>query len=602
MSTEVVRSGFDAWVESSKPTTKHPRETHYRLLTGAKQAFLWMKSPAPLGATVTRATLTLQMRGEASGTRVINVHRVGESWKESSTHWNNRPGTVGSAITKTVGPYTNGFDVEIDVTSIVQAWANGSPNYGFRLSTNAASTIQVYAMASTAHPVLEVEWSDAPARPSDLRPSGAATGASHPHLTFTYLDVSGNTALAAVQVQLSSTSSFTSPLFDSGEVATTSAGLDLAETAFTGLADDQTVYWRVRAKDGAGLWSTWSAAAEFSRRVKPTVAITNLSEGVVYDSTPLILWDTTGSQVRYRVLVYDAADLSRPVHDSGTVESAEEQYTLPAGVLADDRDYRVKVRVWDGWNRQATPGDPTYSEAAADVHADTDAAVGGVATLVATQDERSPWVTLEWTRSTTPDAFVLIRDGREVRRWDDPADVFVSGTTYRYRQSGARPAWPHTYEVRAVVNGRQSKVNPVITYASRVEGLWLVDSSRGINVTLWGDDAGSWGTEDDASVYTPIGSTRAVRIVSGVRGHEGSLSGLLMEGFGKTFAEMEADLLAIKSEPSRTVRIIAGDENFEAIVGNISISPSPKTRPGQLVKEVTFDFWQVGSLPFKANI
>jgi hypothetical protein len=602
LSTEVVRSGFDAWTEAAKPFTKHPKETHYRVRFGQNLAFLWMKSPAPLGATVTRATLTLQMRGAASGSRVLNVHRAATSWKEGGTHWNNQPLGAGTAVQKTIPAYTNGYDVEIDVTPIVQAWANGTPNYGFRFSTDSTSTIQIYALASTAHPVLEVEWSDAPAKPSDLRPSEAATSLAKPHLTFTYLDVSGNTELAAVQVQVSATESFSSPMFDSGEVATQSSGLDLSQTAFSGLADDQVVYWRVRAKDGAGLWSVWSDPVQMSRRLKPTVEISNLGAGVVYDSTPLIIWDTTGSQTRYRVLVYDKADLSRPVHDSWQVESAEESYTLPAGVLRDDREYRLKVRVWDGWHREATPGDPTYSEAVADFHADTDAEVGPVASLVATQDDRSPWVTLEWTRSTTPDAFVLVRDGEVVARWDEPEELFVSGSTYRYKQSGARPNWTHTYEVRAVVNGRQSKDNPVLTYASRVEGLWLVDSGRGINVTLWGDDAGEWSTEDDASVYTPVGGTRAVRIVSGIRGHEGSLSGYLMEGFGKTFAEMEADLLALKSEPSRPVRIIAGDENFSALIGNISISPSPRTRSGRIVKDVSFSFWQVGPLPFKANI
>src|SRR5690606_26911774 len=55
-----------------------------------------------------------------------------------------------------------------------------------------------------------------PSQPSDLRPSEAATSLAKPHLTFTYEDLGGNTALAAVQVQISATSSFSSPLFDSG--------------------------------------------------------------------------------------------------------------------------------------------------------------------------------------------------------------------------------------------------------------------------------------------------------------------------------------------------------------------------------------------------
>ncbi len=42
--------------------------------------------------------------------------------------------------------------------------------------------------------------------------------------------------------------------------------------------------------------------------------------------------------------------------------------------------------------------------------------------------------------------------------------------------------------------------------------------------------------------------------------------------------------------------------SFEALVGNITISPSPKTRAGEVYKNVSFDFWQVGDVPFDAVV
>ncbi|WP_245605667.1 hypothetical protein [Promicromonospora kroppenstedtii] len=291
--------------------------------------------------------------------------------------------------------------------------------------------------------------------------------------------------------------------------------------AWAGMSDGQTVNWRVQARDGAGLWSTWSEPVPMTRRVKPTVTISNLGAGAAYDSSPPIIWSVTGgTQVRYRVLVYHVTDLSRPVYDSKERQSSETSLTIPSGYLFDDWTYRVKVRVWDSQNREATPGDPTYAQAQADFHLDTDVAVGGVTGLSVAQVGQTPTVDIEWQRSTTPDRFVILRDGR-ISRTVDAEDVYVSGTTYRYRSHGSRPNWSHRYEVRAVVNGRTSATNPDVYYAVPVEGIWLIDRDRDINVTLMGNDEGTWSMEDDASVYTPIGSTQPVRIVNGMRGLEG---------------------------------------------------------------------------------
>jgi hypothetical protein len=329
---------------------------------------------------------------------------------------------------------------------------------------------------------------------------------------------------------------------------------------------------------------------------------TMTSMGSVFDPTPPIIWSVSGgTQRRYRVLVFRAGELTRPLHDSKEQQGTDTAYTIPSGVLKDEGAYRVVVRVWDAENREATPGDPTYAEAWADFTVATDETVGPVTALTATQHGVTPWVDVEWQRSTTPDAFAFVRDG--VVAWvKDAAELFVGGNTYRYTVVASRPHFAHVYEVRAIVNGKQSSANPTVTYAVPVEGIWLRDVDRGVDVTLWGNDEGTWTQEDDASVYAPVGSTRVVRIVSGMRGIEGSLTGYLMEGFGKTFAEQEADLIAIKEQPANVVQLVAGDQSFQALIGNLTISPTPKTRAGQIVKAVSFDFWQVGDLGFNPNI
>lgn len=750
MSTQTVTSGFDTWASSSGPTTPHPRESALKLRADAGQGFLWFRSPAPAGTSITSATLTLTARGASTGSRAVEVYRIAESWKEGKLTWNNRPAVFPSTLVSTpIGTLADGDTVTIDVTSILQAWSGGGANYGIRVGTTATTTHQFYAFNSSRGPKLTVTWSDNPSQPSDLRPSEAVTGLALPHVTFTYEDLSGNTALAAVQAQVSATSSFASPLYDSGEVATTESGLDLSliaaqrlpnpsfstnttgwtgsnatlarvttpvstgpgalsltavaagnmyaytaafpvvpgqtytadavvraastvrssfvrlrwynaagteittssgtatnnttayagrtvsqvapvgaasvrvevqfssaalgeihyvdnvtlvggSSAWAGMSEDQTVFWRVRAKDGDGLWSVWSDVVSMTRKSKPSVAITNLGAGVAYDTSPPIIWSVTGgTQHRYRVLVDHVTDPERWVYDSGVIQSAENTLTIPSG-LRDDRTYRVRVRVWDAQNREATPGDPTYREASATFYLDTDVAVAPPTDLTVTQEGATPYAIVEFKRSTTPDRFVIIRDDGIADV--DASEIFVSGTTYRYRSHYARPNRTERYEVRAVVNNRTSRGNPSTTFATRVEGIWLVDRDRQISVTLWGNDEGTWSNDDDASVYAPINGTRVVRVVNGMRGLEGSLSGFLMEGFGKSFDEMEADLYRLKERPYQTVQLYAGDASFEALVGNIAVSPSEKTRSGQIVKRVTFDFWQVGDLPFDATL
>jgi hypothetical protein len=601
MATQTVLSGMDAWVSTGYPNQSHPQEPVIKARSGIANAYVWFRSPAPAGAVITQALLTLTVKNSSTGSRTVSARRANATWSASKLTWNNQPGQGPNDSTTSIGSLSNGSTVVLDVTQFVQAFANGTPNYGWRITTSSSSSVHFYGFNSSHAPKLTVTWSDNPAQPVDLAPAEGVTSLAKPHLTFTYQDLGGNTELAAVQVQVNATDSFSSPAFDSGVVETQASGLDLAETAFAGITDGQTVYWRVRARDGAGLWSTWSDSVSLTRHVKPTVAITNLGAGVAYETTPPIIWSVTGgTQKRYRVLVSKLSDVTRTIYASDTRTSTDTAFTIPAGVLEDDTDYRVRVRVWDRDDREASPGDPAYTEAFADFHLDVDATVDPPTNLTITQDGFKPYVFVEFDRETTPDRFVIIRDGRTVAT-RDADELFVDGTHYRYKSYGPRPNWSHRWEVRAVVNGKTSADNPSKYFATKVEGIWLVDRERDIEVTLLGDDEGTWEMEDDASVYTPIGSTQVVRIVSGMRGLSGSLSGVLMAGFGKPYSAMENDLYQIKERPYQTVQLYAGDVSMEVMLGNITLSPSPKTRAGQVFKNVSFDFWQVNQKEFDAR-
>lgn len=601
MSRQVVTSGFDAYINANQPSATNPSPARLHLRSDTFFSYLWFRNPAPRGATVTRATLVLHASGASTGSRTISVYRTTEQWFMGLLNWNNRPAVATPGRSTTVGALAANQRIEVDVTPLVQAWANGSPNYGVTVRTTGTTLHYLGGLTSGWKPSLDVEWSDAPATPTDLSPSEAVTGATHPHVTFTYLDVSGNTELAAVQVQANPTNSWSSPLFDSGTVATTEAGLDLSTTAFPGLSEGVPMLWRVRAQDGAGLWSAWSQAVAMTYEPHPTVEITNLNDGEIYDPSPVILWTASASVVKHKVIATDLVT-GKNVYVSPDIAGPGGEHTIPFGPLKDGRSYRIKVRVWDGESREATPGDPTWVQDTHDVLLDVSDTVGWVTGLTATQVGVSPEVELSWQRNDTPDAFVVLRDGEIISR-PDAGDVFDSGTTYRLRVGGHRPNWEHSYTVRAVVNNVMSVSSTPAVLTTRVEGAWIYGGFLGTldgspRVAMWGDDGGSWDQEDDASVYAPIGSTKVVRVVNGMRGLEGSFSGHIADGFGATIAEAEEVLYTIKENPTMNYRLALGDTSLIVLIGNVKISPTPRTRRGNNIRDVSFDFWSVGELPF----
>jgi hypothetical protein len=108
-------------------------------------------------------------------------------------------------------------------------------------------------------------------------------------------------------------------------------------------------------------------------------------------------------------------------------------------------------------------------------------------------------------------------------------------------------------------------------------------------VWVAGDDPGSWAMGEDATVVAPLGSTRVSRRVQSQRGHEGSISGLLVDAYGTTAVQYEADLLKMRDSPTRQVTLALGDLSIRVLLGNIDTHPIA----GQPVyRAVSFDFWQ----------
>lgn len=601
-SKSTLRNAVDTFAASNNPSANWADAKTLQVESGVANSFVFFNRPFPLGATIVSATLRLYTATDWNATRTVTVKAATEHWGVNRLTWNNRPavGFLAASVTQS----STGVDDEwaFDVTAHLQRISDGAVWYGFRVETTAATRLKLWSADAHDHkPTLEVTWSSAPQAPTTLTPSGSqAVSIAKPTLRFDFSDNRGSTALQAVQAQVDAGGNFATPAFDSGTVLVTEPELDLAATAYAGLTAGQETRWRVRVQDGAGLWSEWSDVVRFRRDVKGTLSIDNPPvSGIVSEWTPPIIWGLTGeTQAAWQVFVTPDDDPGTRLYDTGRTKGADTSWTLPKAVIEDDSDYRVVVRTWDTKERVSNPGDPVYTQAVRTFHFNEDPTPNHVTALAMAALPPTPDVALTWDRSTAPDSFAIKRNGKVIESGIDPADVLQSGTSYRWVDRDAGPYRTHEWVVQSVVNGKTSTGNPSVTGQGQTQGIWLHCFDLDLDVWIAGSDDGTWAMGEEATTHNPVGSSRGIRVTQALRGWEGTISGTLTRGAGKSAEAWEDNLMRIKAHPGRVCRLTLGNEAFRCVLGNIASWPTP-TVP--ITKGVSFDFFATGGLPYRVR-
>lgn len=606
-----VSNGTDTWVKQNRPSDKLAGVDNLEVSNipgSVRYAYLSFARPFPKGVTILSAKLRMTSRYDETGSRTVTLKKVTAAWTSTKMTWNNKPAvsaTDSKALTKGTAPAYTVW--EFDVTTHMQAVADGAAWYGWRFETSATTLYHQFFSANASvsgrsvKPTLEIVYIEKPSKPTQLSPAGGrVTALSKPILRFDFTDSQGSTTMQAFQVQLNPTNSFTAPAFDTGTYLASVPQLDLSTTAYAGLADAATAYWRVRVQDDSGLWSSWSDATSFTRRVKPTLTIVNPPANEIDEPTPPIIWSLTGgTQTAWQVIVKNAN--GDWLHTSGKTTSTDVDYTIPAGVIKwNNISYNLEVRVWDTYGRESTPGDTAWIAAAKDVTYAYDATTDPVTSLVATLQYPKPVVVLTWARSLAPDSFTVRRDGEVIKAVLEPVDALVTGTTYEYVDYDASPGRAHVYTVEAVVNGKTSTPNPTSTITPEAVGIWLMDPTEDIYVQILDADEGTWAMGEEAGIFSPLGGTKSVRVTQALRGYEGSLSGRIVElpDSTGTISEQEDDIWKLKSRPGRTYTLALSDISMKVVIGNVVVAPLPTK---EVTKKVSFDFWSQ-EVPFQAEM
>lgn len=585
-----VRSRIDTFANEAAPKQNYADGVKLSLNGGVsadnRQAFIFLARPFPLGSSILEATLKLHLAGAWTGTQTVTAKRITASWKENKLTWDDRPAaSVTNSASVTVTGGTDAQEIELNLAPMLSDVSAGDEWYGVRLELDADATRKLYSSdypQASLRPVLELNWVVPPLPPSQLSPAGEqSVSVSHPTLSWHFRDREQETQTES-QVQISATESFTTPEYDSGWVANTVEQWDLGDTAYVGVTDGQTRFWRVRVKDEASLSSDWSDTEEFARNTKGALTIVNPAAApndYVEETTPPLDWTFTGrTQTRavVKLLLLDDVDLPKKLLERWVVKTGTRVH-VPRKTLKSVETYRMVVRAWDDFDRAETPGDPAYVEASRDFTYNRSGTPAAVTALTAVPSTTEPKVVLTWERALQPDYFSLRVDGKEVEDRIDPEDVFVSGTTYSMDWWLASPREVHIYEVEAVVvttgKLKHSDGNSTATATVETTGIWLVDADDGTVVEIKGMDDLNFSIREVSETHDMVGSRRPVTITELIGGYTASFGGYILSRAGRDA------MLALKGRIATELRLIVKDYNIPVELGaDTQITPRPESQ------------------------
>ena len=594
MGTASRMHSHDTYVVAAKPNTNFYGSARLGVKqsmgSNTQEALVHFSRPFRPGVKIQRAILayhTHQMPENVAHT--MQVARVTDKVNYSTVTWSTRPSVdTATMLSQTKsGPLPSGQEWRWDVTAMVQEWSDGAPMYGFRISTSESTQRWIFAEETTAvqadGPTLWVEWADNPDEPQSLFPNEVVVSTNKPMLTYEYVDISGDVQLTKAHVQISTSPTFVTVDWDSGERNVSTPNLSLTQMGYPGATAGVKTYYRIRVMDGDTLWSNWSSVAWFIYKAQSsaTLIAPDPAAPLFGDSTPQIAWNMP-NQTAYQVAIAGVSDPSRFFWNTHKVTSTQNVIEVPKDVLRwDNGYYRLIVRLWDDEPRGSVPGAPAYREFDLNVQFASALGTGAVDWVQAEQVGQTPRVRLTWDRATAADAFEVVRrtvsTGAQVLvgRLDFEDTVQPDGT-FAWEDVGCPPNTDVKYLIYPIADGRRQAGRWTDEINVPLEAIWLVTPTH--TLVINGDDQGTFELPESATVFHPIGSDEPVVIREPHRGYDGSLSGLLIEE-EKYQPHLSAQqkyetFLAMKSRPEGA-RLIVANLNIPVALSEMNAYPTP---------------------------
>lgn len=610
-------AGNGTYVTAAAPNSRRYQAAKRRCLVASSAANAYVRAPIPnavLGRSVTSAILILDTdpAGLASSptSRTITARRHAEPPpRYAQMTWADRLLELAGSTACSQSMGANAMMVTIDVTAEVQAVASGEEYHGFRITSDSTDQWAFYGWETDSAPRLEITYSLAPAEPIGLAPDGGVVSLEDP--TFCWEGIEDVTAVHVQLIEVGGT--FNSPLWTSGWVnlgESTTGPVDgryrtANDTTFPGLVDGTSYRWRVRRRSAEGD-SDWSAAADITRHVKPTVTIINptFASG---DPTPLTQWLVSPDvQIAYRV---QRLRVNGSLWDDSLRQGdpATRAYQLEKGPRFDEVGATERVRVWDRNDRVASPGDPVFTEATLAWSFEASATFAHISTISATQPSGIPRVKLTWDRNAgTPDKWQIWRRiESEYNKWL-LMDTF-DGTEHMFGTLWTWTDWPPPnatveYAVLPVIGSETPPIGgaPRALVVMDKPGVWLFSRENPDRWVVLGDDCISLPLTETSAVFNPPGAPHPFKRFTALKGRDGEVT----DGFldddsdsGKTVGQMVSDLDWIRRRPLRDYQLAWGLNSIKVNVLDLDWDADFTTAmPGHVRQRVHFRAFQVDEI------
>jgi hypothetical protein len=160
--------------------------------------------------------------------------------------------------------------------------------------------------------------------------------------------------------------------------------MDLAAAGMTGtVAAGTVVAWRAYVQDANGSQSPASAWATYTYQPINTGTWSSPAGSTIYDPSPNIIVTTT-NLAAFRIQVTDGTDRTSVRYNSGKIKATsttQAALQLPTKndegtrIFKDDQSYQINVRLFDTYDREATPGLKPFADLWTTVTFSEDAAI-----------------------------------------------------------------------------------------------------------------------------------------------------------------------------------------------------------------------------------
>jgi hypothetical protein len=108
---------------------------------------------------------------------------------------------------------------------------------------------------------------------------------------------------------------------------------------------------------------------------------------------------------------------------------------------------------------------------------------------------------------------------------------------------------------------------------------------------------------EEADTFTGIGATSSIDVVTGLRGWEGTVTGLLVDALDRTAVTEIDTLYRWKGDPTLGLRLSWADVNIPVTIRNVQPTPQRGgTTVSGVTRSVSFTFKQTGELPFDTDL